>query len=153
MKTKEKKKNQVRTCAVVVQRSGCDVGHMDPTFVPCQNGSGRATTKLAADYPCGPHTAEAKRGKGISRNPKKETFGYCRKLIVGWPSGARALTSKPRRERWGEAGVKMKNFLISVRCPPIKIMWPLSQQGGLVSLGYGALFTSEKSYHFFERSE
>ena len=26
MKTKEKKKNQVRTCAVVVQRSGCDVG-------------------------------------------------------------------------------------------------------------------------------
>ena len=31
MKTKEKKKNQVRTCAVVVQRSGCDVGHMDPS--------------------------------------------------------------------------------------------------------------------------
>ena len=31
MKTKEKKKNQVQTCAVVVQRSGCDVGHMDPS--------------------------------------------------------------------------------------------------------------------------
>ena len=73
----------------------CGAHGPDPSSVARQDGSGRATTKLAADYPCGPHTAEAKRGKGISRNPKKETFGYCRKLIVGWPSGARALTSKP----------------------------------------------------------
>jgi len=42
-------------------------------------------------------------------------------------NGEAGADCETRRERWGEAGVKMKNFLISVRCPPIKIMWPLLQ--------------------------
>ena len=92
---KIKKKNQVQTCAVVVRAEWVRCGgtwSRRPSLARMAREE-RPRNRICA---CGPHTAEARRRKGISRNPKKETFGYCRKSIVNWPPGARALTSKPR---------------------------------------------------------
>ena len=78
-------------------RSGCDVGAHGAVVRRSLGWLGRSDHEIGfALVDRTPQKLEGEREyHGIQ---KKETFGYCRKWIVNWPPGARALTSKPRKE-------------------------------------------------------